>query len=515
MQNQDSQAPNAIQKIVIVGGGSAGWMTASALANHLPKNVTVNLVESDQIATVGVGEATIPAIRTFNQGLGIDEAEFMQATNATFKLSIRFENWGKQGEAYNHAFGSYGYPIEGVQFHNYWLKLKNNPEISQLGDYNLANRMCEQDKFVVRQFNPESPDSRYFYAFQFDAGLYAKFLRKFSEQRGVIRTEGKVSSVAQDPHSGFIQSITLESGKTIDGDLFIDCTGFRALLIEQTLKVGYTDWSHWLPVNRAWAVSSSYPSEDSVIPPYTRARALTAGWQWRIPLQNRTGDGNVFCNEYISEDNALQQFIENIEGEPLNAPRLIKFTTGKRNKLWDKNCVAIGLAAGFLEPLESTSIYLIQAAILQLIRSFPNKNFNLANANEFNRLMDYRYQDARDFLILHYHATEREDTEFWKYCKNMSIPDQLQQKITLFKKRGLITGNKLDLFSEPSWLAVYTGQGVYPENYDQRADRLNEQKIAQYLNTMKTDIDSALNKIPSHNETLADYCQGELIGRND
>ncbi len=513
MQTNTSNQTNAIEKVVIVGGGSAGWMTASALANHLPKNVSVNLVESDQIATVGVGEATIPAIRTFNEGLGIDEAEFMRETNATFKLSIRFENWGKVGDAYNHAFGFYGYPINGVPFHNYWLKMKKHQNVGSFGEYNLANRSCELNKFAQRQFDPSAPDSRYFYAFQFDAGLYAKYLRKYSEARGVKRTEGKVQKVSQDNETGFIKSITLDSGEEIHGDIFIDCTGFRALLIEQSLKVGYTDWSHWLPVNRAWAVSSTYPSTDSTIPPYTRARALTAGWQWRIPLQNRTGDGNVFCNSYISEQDALDQFIENIEGEPINDPRLIKFTTGKRNRLWEKNCVAIGLSAGFLEPLESTSIYLIQAAILQLIRSFPTKEFNQVNANEFNRQMDYRYEDARNFLILHYHATEREDTEFWKYCKNMTIPEELKRRMLLFKECGIISGNKLDLFSEPSWLAVYTGQGIYPQNFDHRVNRIEESNILQYLDKMKSDIDSALTKIPSHNETLANYCKGELIGK--
>ncbi len=513
MQNQESNLPNAIEKVVIVGGGSAGWMTAAALSNHLPKNVKVTLVESDQIATVGVGEATIPAIRIFNQGLGIDEAEFMRETNATFKLSIRFENWGKIGDAYNHAFGVFGYPISEVPFHHYWLKHQDAPGVGAFGDYNLANKMCDLNKFRLSQFNPQVPDSRYYYAFQFDAGLYAKYLRKFSETKGVTRIEGKVESIQQNEQSGFIESIALESGKKVEGDLFIDCTGFRALLIEQTLKVGYTDWSHWLLVNRAWAVSTTYPSADAVIPPYTRARALTAGWQWRIPLQNRTGDGNVFCNDYISEQQALDQFIDNLEGEPFNDPRLIKFTTGKRNRLWDKNCVAIGLSAGFLEPLESTSIYLIQAAILQLIRSFPTKAFAAANAKEFNRLMDYRYADARDFLILHYHATEREDTEFWKYCKNMTIPEELKRKMDLFKKRGIVSGNKLDLFSESSWLAVYTGQGVFPDNYDHRVDKINDSQALQYLSQMKNDIDDGLLKIPSHNETLADYCKGELIGK--
>jgi len=503
----------SIEKIVIVGGGSSGWMTAAALSCHLPSSTKIELVESDEIATVGVGEATIPAIRTFNKALGIDEPEFMRVTNATFKLGIRFENWGKIGDAYNHAFGHFGNPINGVSFHNYWHKMQHDENTGSIHEYNLPNQASESGKFSLKQYNNDA-QSRYFYAFQFDAGLYARYLRTKAEKSGVVRTEGKIVTVSQDNESGFIQSVTLESGETIEGDLFIDCSGFRALLIEKTLKVGYQDWSHYLPVNSAWAVSSAYPSEDAAIPPYTRARALTAGWQWRIPLQNRTGDGNVFSNGYISEDEAHKQLLDNLEGKPLSDPRLIKFTTGKREKLWHKNCVSIGLSSGFLEPLESTSLYLIQATILQLIKSFPSKDFDVSTENEFNERMQYNYKEARDFLILHYKATEREDTEFWKYCKNMEIPQELKHRMDLFKERGYVSYNKTDLFSEHSWLAVYFGQGIIPNKYDPRVDNVSKQEIARFLASVKDEVRESVNSMSTHNEMLAGYCAGDLISNN-
>ncbi|PCJ46822.1 MAG: tryptophan halogenase [Gammaproteobacteria bacterium] len=500
---------STINNVVIVGGGSAGWMTAAALSKHLPKSINIKLVESDLISTVGVGEATIPAIRIFNQGLGIDEAEFMKETNATFKLAIKFENWARQGDSYFHAFGFYGYPVNGVPFHNYWLKQNNTIKSDSIHDYNLAHQACVANKFAYRQFNPNDEDSRYFYAFQFDATLYAQYLRKISEGRGVERIEGKVVDVLQNTQSGTIESLVLESKKTVSGDLFIDCTGFRALLIDKTLKVGYKDWSHWLPVNNAWAVSTDYP-KGATIPPYTRARALSAGWQWRIPQQNRTGDGNVFCDAYISKEEALDEFLSNLEGKPISDPRLIKFRTGMREKLWSKNCVSIGLSSGFLEPLESTSIYLIQASILQLIQNFPNGEENKSNQNEFNSLMKSRYEEARNFLILHYKATEREDTKFWKYCKNMSIPDELAYRIKLFEDRGFVAGKKLDLFSEHSWLAVYFGQRIMPKAYDPRTDNLSMEQINNNLSKIKMGINNSLDKMPTHNETLKAFCPADI-----
>lgn len=500
-----------IRNVVIVGGGTAGWMTASALARHLPEACRVTLIESDQISKVGVGEATIPVIRTFNSALGIDEKEFMSRTNASFKLGIRFENWARQGDAYNHAFGHFGYPIKDISFHHYWMKLYGSDPDASIFDYCVPSVASDLNRYAHRQYQDQQLDSRYFYAFQFDAHLYAAYLSEWAQARGVVRREGRITDVSSNPENGFIESVTMEDGEKVEGDLFIDCSGFRGLLINQTLGVDFLDWSHWLPCNRAWAVSSAYPSSDSIIPPYTRARALTAGWQWRIPLQHRSGDGNVFSNNFMSEDEGLEQLLANIEGEPLSEPRLLKFITGKREKLWEKNCVAIGLSGGFLEPLESTSIALIQGAIMLLLKHFPDEQFDPVREREFNRRMQDKYEDCRNFLILHYHATERTDTEFWNYCRNMSVPDELQHRIDLFRKTGHVSYNKSDLFLEHNWLAVLFGQRVIPEAYDERVNTLSDQQIREALEPLRSQIHSAVSAMPLHNQTLQDYCEGDLF----
>lgn len=500
-----------IKKIVIVGGGTAGWMTASAFAKHLPEHCEISLIESEQISTVGVGEATIPVIRTFNASLGIDEREFMSATNASFKLGIRFENWGQLGDAYNHAFGYFGSPIEGLSFHHYWMMQNSQSKVAPFHSFNVPAVASDMGRYAHRQYQASSFDSKYFYAFQFDAALYAKYLRNWSEKRGVTRIEGKVSKVNVDQKSGIISSVEVDEKRIVEADLFIDCTGFRALLIGQTLGVNFLDWSHYLPVNRAWAVSSTYPDDKPHIPPYTRARALEAGWQWRIPLQNRSGDGNVFCDKFISEEKGLSQLLENIEGEPINEPRLLKFVTGKREKLWEKNCVAIGLSAGFLEPLESTSIALIQGAIMALLRNFPCQQHDPHRAHEFNTKLHHKYEESRDFLILHYKATERNDTPFWDYCRNMSIPDELQHRIELFKKTGVVSNTKADLFQEHNWLAVLIGQGIYPEHFDPRVYNIPQTKIKEILQYMHGQTDLAVTKMPEHKDTLREYCAGDLI----
>lgn len=500
-----------IKKIVIVGGGTAGWMTACAFARHLPDECEITLIESDQIAKVGVGEATIPVIREFNSSLGINEKEFMARTNATFKLGIRFENWARKGDAYNHAFGYYGYPINEIPFHHFWLKLnKSNPDAS-IHDFNVPSVASDLNRYAHRQYKDQQLDSRYFYAFQFDAHLYAAYLGEWAQKRGVVRQEGKITEVSTNAESGFIESVTLENGKTVDGDFFIDCSGFRGLLINQSLNVDFLDWSHWLPCNRAWAVSSSYPVENTSIPPYTRAKALTAGWQWRIPLQNRTGDGNVFSAGFMSEEEGLKQLLENIEGEAINEPRLLKFTTGKREKVWHKNCVAIGLSAGFLEPLESTSIALIQGAIMLLLKHFPDKNFDPVREREFNRRMTQKYEESRNFLILHYHATERDDTEFWNYCRTMSVPDEVKHRMDIFKKTGFVSFDKSDLFIEHNWLAVLFGQRIIPDTFDQRVGNFDEQKISEAMEPMRNQIYDAVKAMPTHNQTLQDYCAGDLV----
>jgi tryptophan halogenase len=497
-----------IENIVIVGGGTAGWMTAAAFARSLdPRQYKVRLVESDQIGIIGVGEATIPAIHEFNQFIGIDEVEFMKKTNATFKLGIEFRNWGSLGESYIHPFGRFGQAINGVGFHHYWLKMRQAGDPSGFEEYSLPITAARSGKFDYPSSDPHSPLSTYLYAFHFDAGLYARFLRQWCEQRGVERVEGKVVQVKQNTENGFIESISLESGESIAGDFFIDCTGFRGLLIEQTLKSGFDDWSHWLPCNRALAV----PSENVGEPvPHTRATALTAGWQWRIPLQHRTGNGHVYCSEYLNDDEATQMVLDNVEGTPMAEPRLIRFTTGKRRKAWVNNCVAIGLSGGFLEPLESTAIYFIQSAIMKLVRNFPDASFSAVEADEFNRQIDSKFNQVRNLLIAHYKETQRDDTPFWNYCRNMSIPEDLTHRIELFRHRGHVSFKSSELFNEPSWLSVLIGQGVIPQSYDPRVDGVSEAEIGQRLEQIKTIIRQSAESMPGHASTIANNCAADL-----
>lgn len=505
-------AERLVRDVIIVGGGTAGWMSAAAFAVHLGRhNCRFRLVESDQIGTVGVGEATIPVIREFNQRLGLDEVEFMRQTNATFKLGIQFENWLRMGESYIHPFGSYGNPINWIAFHHFWLKMHQQGDPTSFFDYSMPHVAAELGKFSLAHSTTGTLNLNYYYAFHFDSTSYAQYLRSFAEARGVQRTEGKVTEVSLDPESGDIVSITLESGEVIEGDLFIDCSGFRGLLIEQELQTGYEDWSHWLPCNRAWAVPTAYPEENVQIPPHTRSRALTAGWQWRIPLQNRIGNGHVFSADYIDEEQAREMVLEHAEGEPIAEPRLLYFTTGMRSLSWNRNCVAIGLSAGFLEPLESTSIYLIQAAIMSLINFFPRQGIDAADRDEFNQLLRHKYEEARDFVILHYKATERDDTEFWRYCRDMDIPAELERRMELFRHRGHVSFSEYDVFAEHSWLSVLIGQGIMPEHYDPRTDSADEASARQLLADIRNTIKTTAEGMPSHLEALADYCAGDLV----
>jgi len=507
-----SQEP--IRKIVIVGGGTAGWMTASAFARHLgDTGCSIRLVESEQIMTVGVGEATIPAIREFNDRLGIDEPEFMRATNASFKLGIQFENWANIGDSYIHAFGYYGQPINDIGFQHFWVRQRQLGDETSFNAYNMPHVASDLGRFAHPVNDPASPLSRYFYAFHFDATLYAQYLRGWAESRGVRRTEGKVVDVKLDGESGFIRSIVLDGGEEIEGELFVDCSGFRGLLIEQALETGYHDWSHYLPCNSAFAVSTAYRDDATPIPPYTRARALQAGWQWRIPLQNRTGDGHVFCDAYISHDEAVATLLDNVEGKALGEPRLLRFTTGMRRKVWNRNCVAIGLSGGFLEPLESTSIYLIQTAILKFIRSFPGRDFNTVHVDEYNRQMANKYEECRNFLVLHYHATQRDDTPFWDYCRTMEIPEELERRMRLFRRTAIVSFHRSELFIEHNWLAVLIGQGIIPEYYDPRVDGVPAEQAGQFLERMRNEIRASAESLPSHSQWLARYCQGELLTR--
>jgi tryptophan 7-halogenase len=492
-----------IRTVVIAGGGTAGWMTAAALSWAFRGRTAIRLIESLEIGTVGVGEATIPHIRSFNQRLGIDEREFMASTQATFKLGIEFRNWARIGDAYIHPFGAHGSPIGGVDFHHYWLKQRLAGDATSLSDYSLPIIAAYLNRFSLPSAERRSLLSTFSYAYQFDAGLYAAFLRRYAEQRGTVRTEGKIVDVRVSPEGGTIQAVTLADGQVIEGDLFIDCSGFRGLLIEQALHAGYEDWTHWLPCDSAVAV----PCEAAVPwTPYTRATADEYGWRWRIPLQHRVGNGYVFCSRYIDADAASEVLMRNLEGAPLAEGRLLRFVTGKRRKQWIGNCVAIGLASGFLEPLESTSIHLIQQAITNLLELFPERRFDPADAMEFNRIMDLEYERVRDFLILHYNATERTDTEFWDYCRTMQLPDSLAHRMELFRARGTLASYREGCFLDPSWIAVYVGQRVLPRRYDPLADAVPNDRLATHLQTLRRAVLHTARSMPDHQQFIGRYC---------
>jgi tryptophan 7-halogenase len=500
---------NRIQNVVIVGGGSSGWMTAAGLSKILKNNYThIRLVESEEIGTVGVGEATIPQILLFNKLLNLDEFEFVRKTQATFKLGIQFVNWKNIGDKYIHAFGDVGKDMEGIQFYHYWLKMAALGEVPDLENYSISGLASAKGKFMQSIDAGNSPLSNIAYAYHFDAALYARFLREYAEARGVTRTEGKIVSTELDVTNGFIQAVVLESGERIVGDLFIDCSGFSGLLIEKALHTGYEDWSHWLPCDRAWAV----PCESTMEPtPYTRSTAHTAGWQWRIPLQHRVGNGHVFASQFMHEDEAKSILLNNLDGKPLMEPKLLRFLTGKRKKFWNKNCVAIGLAGGFMEPLESTSLHLVQSAIARLLTFFPNKHFDSVDINEFNRQANFEFEKIRDFLILHYKLTERNDSEFWRYCRSMSVPDSLTQKMEQFKKNGRIFRESNEMFSDLSWLEVMYGQGLRPEAYHPLVDILPKPEIVSRLASVKEVIKNSVDFMPTHAEFIAEHCMAPKI----
>jgi tryptophan 7-halogenase len=493
-----------IRNIVIAGGGTAGWMAAAAFSKVLNERWTITLVESEEIGTVGVGEATIPVINVYNNALELDENEFMRETSATFKLGIEFRNWGRVGDSYIHGFGPLGPDIGITKFHHYWLKMRAAGKASALEDYSINIAAARANKMLRAQKElGASPLAEIAHAYHFDAGLYAAFLRRYAEKRGVKRIEGKIRSVSTRTDNGFVDALTLEDGQRIDGDLFIDCTGFRGLLIEQTLKTGYDDWTHWLPCDRAWAV----PCESvSPLTPYTRSTAHGAGWQWRIPLQHRTGNGHVFASAFIKEEEAARVLMERLDGKPLAEPRMLKFVTGKRKKLWNKNVVAVGLASGFLEPLESTSIHLIQSTVSRLASLFPDQGFNEADTEEFNRQSDFEFERIRDFIILHYHATERSDSEFWNYCRTMPIPDTLAHKMALWRANGRVFRENAELFSEISWVEVFLGQNVMPRGYHPLVDALSEDKIAKFLGNVSSTIARCVQAMPTHAEYVAQQC---------
>lgn len=496
---------NRIKRIVIVGGGTSGWMAAAALGKVFSSSdCTITLVESEQIGTVGVGEATIPAILYFNKIIGLDEDGFLKFTHGTFKLGIEFANWGKVGDSYFHPFGNYGTRIERLAFQHYWQRLFNKDMAPDLPDFSFNIVASKANRFTRPVELENSPLQEVAYAFHFDAGLYAQYLRGMAERMGVVRIEGKVESVKLRDSDGFIESLMLKSGQVIDGELFIDCSGFRGLLIEEALNTGYEDWSHYLPCNKAVTVASP---RLNPLPPYTRATALEAGWQWRIPLQHRTGNGYVYCDRYISDERAVETLLANIEGEPLTEPRFIRFLTGKRKKFWNKNCVAVGLAGGFMEPLESTSIHLVQAAISKLIDLFPQADFKPEIADKFNAQLLFEYQSIRDFLILHYKATERQDSPFWDYCREMEVPQSLLDKIALYKESGRVYRDSDESFSGISWLSVFRGQGITTDRYNPIADVFEEERLASRLRSIYEVIQRSVYACPTHEEFIDKHCK--------
>lgn len=490
-------------------------MAAAALAKLLgtdsnqggrqgPAAWRITLIESEEIGIVGVGEATIPMIRRFNQVVGIDEADFLRATQGTFKLGIEFVNFGKLGDRYIHGFGTLGQDLATVPFDQYWQKMRRSGQAKDLDAYSITRMAARRNKFMpANHETPNSPLNDIAYAYHFDASLYARYLRTVCEQRGVARTEGKIVHVSQREGDGHIDAVVLESGERIEGDLFLDCSGFRGLLIEGALATGYEDWSAWLKCDTAVAVPCESAAE---LLPYTRCTAHTAGWQWRIPLQHRIGNGYVYCSSFISDDDARATLLANLDGKPLAEPRIIRFKTGMRKLGWNRNVVAIGLASGFLEPLESTSIHLIQAALGRLVSFFPDQGFNQTDINEYNRQSRFEYERIRDFIILHYKLNQRDDAPFWQECAAMPIPETLEHKLALFRSRGRVVRHDNELFAEIGWLQVLYGQNLMPEGYNPLADLIGEKETAEYLENVSGVIAACVDLMPTHADYIAKFC---------
>ena len=487
-----------IKHVVIAGGGTAGWMAAAAVAKLLGKTVKVSLVESEEIGTVGVGEATIPTLLTLHELLKIKEQDFISAVGGTFKLGISFENWHDVGKDYIHSFGYTGKDCWAAGFQHFWLKGKELGISKDFGEYCNEWAAAKQNRFAVL------PNQNLNYAYHFDSSRYAAFLRKIAQEHGAVRIEGKIEAVQQHEQTGFITGLRLESGQQVDGDFFVDCTGFRGLLIEQTLHAGYDDWQHWLPCDSALAVQT-----ENVQPPipYTRSIAHEAGWQWRIPLQHRTGNGLVYCSKFWSRDEAEAKLRGNLEGELVTDPRPIKFQTGTRRRHWVKNCVAVGLSSGFMEPLESTSIHLIQRSIVRFMQMFPSDGVRQPDIEEFNNQMKFEIENIRDFIILHYHVTNRTDTPFWRHCRTMEIPESLQHRIDLFKETGRVFKVPTELFGENSWTQVMLGQGLSPEQYHPIVNMMDEQELRDFLGGIHGSVERLVSQLPEHQRFIDHYCR--------
>lgn len=487
-----------IKRVVVAGGGTAGWLTAALLKKMLASSIEITLVESESIGTVGVGEATIPPIRLVNQVLGIDEAQFIRDTKATVKLAIRFENWKTKGDSYYHTFGAPGKSMAFCHFHHFWLKGKSLGHDASLWDYDLNYLAAKAGKFA--QINAKDPVLELPFAYHFDATLYAKFLRRLSEEMGVTRVEGTIERVERFHDSGYIKSLNLNDNRKLEADLFIDCTGFKGLLIEEALGTGYDDWSHLLPCDSAIAVPSERHQKTSS---FTRSIAHDAGWQWRIPLQHRNGNGHVFSSRYISNEQAHDTLMNNLDTKVIGDPKLIRFTTGRRRKQWNKNVVAVGLSSGFLEPLESTSIHLIQSAIVRLIQLFPHNGFAQHLEQEYNKQSELEFEQIRDFLVLHYAVNERTDSPFFNDMRNLTLPDSLQHKIALFKETGSLVREQNDLFLESSWLQVMVGQGIIPRDYHGLVNSMPDEKLQSMLTNLLAIKQEPIAQLPSHDQYIS------------
>lgn len=486
------------QRVVVLGGGTAGWMAAACIAKvYGQEALSVTLVEAEDIGTVGVGEATIPMINLFNNLLGVSEADLVRETEATFKLGIEFVNWKRIGESYIHPFGDYGVAMEGINFYHFWLRLAAQENARDYGQFNLETLAIRLGRCGPSL--TDKPGIQLNKAYHFDAKLYAAFLRRYAERLGVSRIEGHVRKVDLDAEDGRVTRLDLGDGRTVCGDLFFDCSGFAALLIGKTLGVDYVDWSQWLPCNRAAAV----PCEKAGPPiPCTRSTAYEAGWQWRIPLQHRTGNGYVFCNAYLSDDEASTRLLSRLDGRALAEPRILRFTTGHRKLMWEKNVVCLGLASGFLEPLESTSIYLVQSALARFLELFPRKTVNQRVRDKFNSDMVTEYERVRDFLIAHYKLTERDDTEFWNYCRSMEIPETLKNRLDIFENDGLLPDYPHDIFRDTSWFSVLMGQGLHPKTYHPLADALPREELLSRMTQVRDWAISRARSLPSHSDYI-------------
>ncbi|HEX5342890.1 MAG TPA: tryptophan halogenase family protein [Duganella sp.] len=503
--NSNHTHDGAVRRIVIVGGGTAGWMTAAPLAQRLARHpeqpCEVILVESPEIGTIGVGEATLPTIRVYNAALGLDEADFIAKTKASFKLGIEFKDWGHLGNRFFHQFGDFGPPLAGIGAHHHWLRLAQAfNQMPAMENWSVASVMARHNKFVPPNAETPGMTDAYSYGFHFDASLYAAYLRDYATTRGAQRIEGMIVEVEQHPHSGFVTAVKLRDGRRIEGDLFVDCSGFRGLLIDGALKAGYEDWSNYLPCNSAQAVPCASAPQ---LTPFTRSTAKEAGWLWRIPLQHRIGNGHVYSNGFTTDEQARRVLLDGLDGEALDEPRQIRFVTGRRRKSWDKNVVAIGLSAGFVEPLESTSINLIETAVGKLLELFPDRDCSPVLADEFNRYMGIRYESVRDFIVLHYKLTRRDDTDFWRYCANMAIPESLRHQIELFRETGRVAILDRAGFAEPSFVAMMMGLGVTPKRYDPLADRVDLRAVHGHFAELRDMIGKAVARMPDHDSYVA------------